>query len=36
VRSSIGSEFHSVGPEAAKLRWPMRTVRVRGTACGRS
>src|SRR6218665_1013711 len=32
VLSSTGSEFHSVGPETAKLRGPMRTVRVRGTA----
>src|SRR6218665_1768171 len=32
VRSFTGSEFHSVGPETAKLRGPMRTVRVRGTA----
>ena len=30
--SSTGSEFHSVGPETAKLRGPMRTVCVRGTA----
>ena len=32
VLYSTGSEFHSVGPETAKLREPMRTVRVRGTA----
>ena len=32
VLSSTGSEFHSVGPETAKLCEPMRTVRVRGTA----
>src|SRR6218665_3576959 len=32
VLSSTGSEFHSVGPETAKLRGSMRTVRVRGTA----
>src|SRR6218665_1652913 len=29
VLSSTGSEFHSVGPETAKLRGPMRIVRVR-------
>ena len=32
VLSSTGSEFYSVGPETAKLRGPVRTVRVRGTA----
>src|SRR6218665_1483274 len=32
VLYSTGSEFHSVGPETAKLCEPMRTVRVRGTA----
>src|SRR6218665_2458151 len=32
VLSSTGSEFHSVGPETAKPREPMRTVRVRGKA----
>jgi len=32
VLGSTGSEFHSVGPETAKLRVPMRTVRLRGTA----
>jgi len=26
VLSSTGNEFHSVGPETAKLRGPMRTV----------
>jgi len=31
VLSSTDSEFYSVGPETAKLRGPMRTVRVRGT-----
>ena len=32
VLSSTGSKFRSVGPETEKLRGPMRTVRVRGTA----
>jgi len=32
VLSSASSEFHSVGPEAAKLCEPMRTVHVRGKA----
>jgi len=32
VFNSTGSEFHNVGPERAKLRGPIRTVRVGGTA----
>src|SRR6218665_1178335 len=32
VLSSTGSEFHSVGPETAKLLGPMHAVRVRGAA----
>jgi len=31
VLSSIGSDFHRVEQETAKLRGPMRTVHVRGT-----